>query len=190
MPEKKDKLPLTPVVPLLIVCITILPELVGFPNPVLIDNEPPLALAPCPATTLACPPSPTDELLERPAVMVTIPPFGDVADVSCNVKRMSPPLPVVPLPTFMLISPPLPFVADPVEYEILPVEPLLAVPLVKLNSPLTPFVPASRLLTTNCPDVTCVALPDWRETAPPELATDRPAVILIDPPGKLPPAPA
>jgi hypothetical protein len=174
VPEKKDKLPLTPVVPLLIVCITILPELVGFPNPVLIDNEPPLALAPCPATTLACPPSPTDELLERPAVMVTIPPFGDVADVSCNVKRMSPPLPVVPLPTFMLISPPLPFVADPVEYEILPVEPLLAVPLVKLNSPLTPLVPAfGVLICMNAEDVG-TDTPAVSESAPPDFWNEMP----------------
>jgi hypothetical protein len=88
------------------------------------------------------------------------------------------------------MSPPFPLVAEPVVYDILPAEPLLEVPLIKFNAPLTPDVPALILLRTKDPDVTCVATPVRKDTEPPVLVSDRPDLILIDPPGRLPPAPA
>ena len=73
-------------------------------------------------------------------------------------------------------------------YDILPEEPLLVVPLLKLISPLIPNVPASILLITIIPDVTTVAVPVCNDIAPPVLGTDKPDIILIDPPGRTPPA--
>ena len=74
VPDLNERSPLTPCVPELTVFIAIKPELLAVPDPVLRDTEPPVALAPCPPTNVTCPPNPTVLLLERPAVMVILPP--------------------------------------------------------------------------------------------------------------------
>ena len=118
VPDRNDSAPLVPVTPAFVVFNTTSPELFADPYPEDKDSEPPLALVPCPPESFMCPPKPTLELLERPAVIVIVPPTKELAVVSPATSNILPPFSDVPLPTFKLISPPFPFVADPVLYEI------------------------------------------------------------------------
>ena len=67
----------------------------------------------------------------------------------------------------------------PVESTALPDAPLVVDPDANVNDPLTPAVPASALRTLTSPDVLGDAPPEEKETTPPVLATDIPALIAI-----------
>ena len=76
----------------------------------------------------------------------------------------------------------MPVVDAPVLSTMTPLPPLLVVPELKLNAPLTPFVPASADDTLMAPLVEAVPTPAERTKAPPVLATPLPPVTLIAPP--------
>ena len=80
---------------------------------------------------------------------------------------MSPPLPVVPVPTENNMRPAFPFVAAPVTNRILPDDPDEVVPVENEMLPLTPFVPESGVLMT---------------TEPLDVAEPAPVAMLNDPP--------
>ena len=80
---------------------------------------------------------------------------------------MTPPEPLLPLPTVTVMRPPRPLVAIPLPTEIAPLLPELVVPDVNDKRPLVPDVPASTVFTTIAPDVVSTPCPVDTVMAPP-----------------------
>ena len=80
---------------------------------------------------------------------------------------ITPPAPLVPLPTVIVIEPPVPAVAAPLPIEITPVLPELDVPVLKVSTPLEPEAPEFALRTV---------------IAPLDVAEPAPVAITIVPP--------
>ena len=104
-------------------------------------------------------------------------------------------MPVLPLPTAMLICPPAPPVAVPVPRDRAPLVPDADVPELIVNAPLAPLVPLvpdAMLSTPLLPDVDVpvarvtapltAPTPESSERAPPVLLVPKPAATLTEPP--------
>ena len=141
VPVRSWRHPLTPRGPLSSVATVTLPELVATPNPDSSAMEPPLEVAPWPASTRTCPPYPP-----APAVANALPPTlgmsSSKSSVSPALTKMSAPRPLSPSPTIQEIFPPAPPRVVPVLSVTLPVFPKLEVPVKSSSSPLVPTFPA------------------------------------------------
>ena len=86
------------------------------------------------------------------------------------VIKISPPTPVFPVPTLNTIAPLFPFTALPVFITISPEDPVDVVPVEKLRAPLTPLVPALRVVSFNAPLLVATPDPLLKNTLPPVIS--------------------
>jgi hypothetical protein len=166
VPVPIETLPEVPheVVPLLKISVPLIPLVPA--STVRMTNEPPVPTAPPPDSRETIPPvAPWPE----PAVISTLPPMPVVPDCVVDPAKTSsfPPALFVPLPTVINTIPPGPFVAVPVPRDRLPELPQDVVPELKINAPLTPFVPALTAAILIEPLVDAAPEPDSIVIAPP-----------------------
>jgi len=95
---------------------------------------------------------PLDVTVPEPLIIDTRPPDFEGKEVVPAMITISPPVPLLPVPTVTYTDPPRPFVVDvPEPMYNAPVLPEPEVPVLKINIPLTPLLAASPVLNTMSP---------------------------------------
>ncbi len=120
-----------------------------------------------PASAVVIVNDPLDDAVLDPVVIVTAPPVAPGEIVAPAVNRISPPVPLLPLPTANTMLPPRPDVAVPVTKYKAPLLPLFPVPVLITIIPLIPEVPDCSVLMMTSPLAPLVLPPDVMDTLPP-----------------------
>jgi hypothetical protein len=94
---------------------------------------------------------PLDAPAFEPLIIDTRPPDFEAKEVVPAMITISPPVPLLPVPTVTYTDPPRPFVDAPEPMYNAPVLPDPDVPVLKINIPLTPLLAASPVLSTKSP---------------------------------------
>jgi len=94
---------------------------------------------------------PLDEADPEALIIDTLPPYFEANEVVPPIITISPPDPLLPLPTVTYTEPPLPLNATPEPMYNDPVLPDPDVLVLKINIPLTPLVAAFPVLSTKSP---------------------------------------
>ena len=128
---------------------------------------------------------PLDVASLAPVKILILPPVAE-SSVYPAERRILPPGPCVPLPTFKEIVPPWPSRALPVDIANSPDVPSEAVPVETMIAPLTPSAPAFAVMTETEPLLAASLVPDLIVSCPPVPAAALPPLILMCPPVSAP----
>jgi len=96
---------------------------------------------------------PLDEADPKPLIIDTRPPDFEANDVEPAMITISPPVPLLPVPTVTYTAPPRPTVDVPEPMYNAPVFPDPDAPVLKISIPLTPLLAASPVLSTKSPEL-------------------------------------
>jgi hypothetical protein len=94
---------------------------------------------------------PLDAPAFEPLIIDTRPPDFEAKEVAPAMITISPPVPLLPVPTVTYTAPPRPLDAAPEPIYNAPVFPDPDVPVLKINIPLTPLLAAFPVLSTKSP---------------------------------------